>query len=593
MPSIASRGAVFVFSPPITEFAHLSTMPLLENSQNMIIQYCQFVDQSHIDHRTFIDQRRIHCTQPPATGGGGRKSALAQSCAQDLGENIVAATFFFSRLNKWNHSGALIPTICYQLAIRSQDYRNLVTDIIAHDPFVLEKSIPHQFKELVIGPLEKLRVRDESIFANHLIVIDGLDEADAVEAQSVIIQTLLSSVYQQSTPFLWAIFSRPESHIEAAFSSNLHDRFIWRLHLPVSTNANKDIRLYLEDAFRTIRTKYRFPTSLIWPPEEAVDQLVGQSAGLFAYPSSAIRYISGDGTNRPGLDERLNAVLNLGKTCTQDSDNPLSHLDALYLLIMSQIPPSVLPITLAILCLRINYTWSVDNQVLIYCSTLRLSLPDFYAAINNLYSVLAVSKSTTDMPLRLSFYHASFGEFLEDVRRSTPMFHIGASDVNRRCIAASAETLNRLSCYKDASELDAILSCPPSPDMQSHWNQSHGHDLFMMATGVLFKFSKFLNPEVSMLTHLSSVNWRFAIHRFLKSSDVATFFQRIPKEWRSKIIRCPHCSPFQFLRQVLSDLKGGKKLNVAGRKRYVLGSKEYRVWLEPDEYGGYDIKEYS
>ncbi|KXN84434.1 hypothetical protein AN958_12618 [Leucoagaricus sp. SymC.cos] len=567
-------------------------MPFLERSQNTTVNNGTFVDQSHNDQRTYINY-----TRPPASGGGdgfdklqhaairqaihdssecatlkpacfpgtreehtrnitswGKgewestesarvlwlhgpagvgKSALAQSCTQNIGVNIVAATFFFSRLNQWNHSGALIPTICYQLATRSQDYRNLVTDIITHDPFVLEKSIPNQFKELVVNPLAKLRAHDQSIFASHLIVIDGLDEAD------------------------------------------------------------RDIRLYLEDAFRTIRAKYDFPTSMTWPPEKAIDQLVDQSAGLFAYTSSAIRYISGDGMNLPSLDERLNAVLDLGKTRAPGSDNPFSHLDTLYLLVMIQIPPSVLPNTLALLCLRIEGAPGAEQKALFYSSILRLSLADFYTSVNNLYSVLAVSKSITDMPLRLSFYHASFGEFLQDVKRSTPKFHIGATEVYQRCIAASAETLNRLSRYNDASELDAALSWPPSPDMYPTWDQSHGHDLFVLATSYLFRFPEFIGLDKSIPAHLSSVNWKFAISDGAYPVNASALFQHIPKEWRPKIIRCPHRSPSQFLHQVLSDLIGGKKLTVVGRKRYVLGSGENRVWLEPYDDRGYDIKEYS
>ncbi|KXN84432.1 hypothetical protein AN958_12616 [Leucoagaricus sp. SymC.cos] len=471
--------------------------------------------------------------------------------------------------------------------------RNLMTDTIAHDPFVLEKSFPDQFQELVVDPIAKLRAHDQSIFSNHLIILDGLDEADKVDTQSIIVRAILHSVDQQSTPFLWAIFSRPEPHIETAFSSDLADRFTLRLLLPVSTDANKDIRLYLEDAIRTIRAKHRFPTSMIWPPEEAVDQLVDQSAGLFAYTSNAIRYIGGDGTNRPGLDDRLKAVLDLGKTHLQDSDNPFAHLDALYALIMSQIPRSVLPNTLALLCIRMNIAWGIDNDLLFHSSILRLPLPDLYAALNNLYSVLEVSKSASGMPLQISFYHASFGEFLDDGKRSTPKFHIGTSDVTQRCFVAAVETLNRLSCYENISTVDAALSWPPSAESRL---ESPGHDLFVMATESLFRFSESMNPEVPVLTHLSSVNWRFAINQLVwvaAASEAKTFFQHIPKEWRSKIIQCPHRCPVDVLHQVFLGLRKGAKLKVVGEKRYVLGSRENKVWLQPNKYGHYEIWKYS
>ncbi|KXN82492.1 hypothetical protein AN958_02502 [Leucoagaricus sp. SymC.cos] len=494
---------------------------------------------------------------------GVGKSALAQSCAQEIGKDLVAATFFFSRLNRWNRSEAFLPTICYQLATRSQAYRSLVSDIIARDPFVLNKSIPVQFQELLVMPLVELRTNDLCIFKNHLVIIDGLDEADDVEAQRIIVQTILSSVRQQTTPFLWAIFSRPEPNIQTAFSSKCNEgdgRVVWELLLPVSTDANEDIRLYLEDGFKMIRAQYQFHPSLEWPPKKAIDQLVCQSAGLFAYTSNVIRYIGGDGTKQFGLEERLNTVLSLGPTTrTNGSDNPFVHLDALYIL-MKNIPADVLPTTLTLLCIHLTHPWDWDNQLLMYSSILGLSLPDFYAAVHNLYSVLSVTKSPSSIPFQFIFYHASFGEFLQGTERSTAKFSINTSDVYQRCVAAFAATLNRLSRYHDIGELEGALSWPPISHLRPRWGKSHGQDLFVMAAQFLFMFSELIDFELPILRLLSSVNWKFGIltRSLATTSEAETFFRRIPEEWHSRIIHRAHRNFFDVLRHFFSDLKKGK-----------------------------------
>ncbi|KXN81723.1 hypothetical protein AN958_03794 [Leucoagaricus sp. SymC.cos] len=129
---------------------------------------------------------------------------------------------------------------------------------------------------------------------------------------------------------------------------------------------------------------------------------------------------------------------------------------------MEQVSRSALPDTLALLCIHLTQSWDHDDQVLVYSLILRLSLPGFVAVVNNLYSALAVTKSSSDMPLRLSFYHALFGKFLQDIKRSTPKYCIAnASNVYRRCFAAFAKPLNHISHCNSFSELDSDLSWTP------------------------------------------------------------------------------------------------------------------------------------
>ncbi|KAF9439509.1 hypothetical protein P691DRAFT_786344, partial [Macrolepiota fuliginosa MF-IS2] len=197
-------------------------------------------------------QARVLWLEGPAGVG---KSAVAQSCAQSI-ESRLGATFFFSRINGWNHPKKFVPTIAYQLATKYPPYRDHVDAIVLRDPLVLEKSIKAQFHDLLMQPLRELKGMGIGAGEDAVIIIDGLDECDGKDAQRTIIQIIITSVHEQSTPFLWAFFSRPEPHIKAAFSSKQATDVCLKLNLPVSRDADGDIEAYLRDGFRIIRAEH-------------------------------------------------------------------------------------------------------------------------------------------------------------------------------------------------------------------------------------------------------------------------------------------------------------------------------------------------
>ncbi|KAF9441631.1 hypothetical protein P691DRAFT_790894 [Macrolepiota fuliginosa MF-IS2] len=324
-------------------------------------------------------QARVLWLEGPADVG---KSAVAQSYARSIGGKL-GAIFFFSRINGWNDPKAFVPTIIYQLATKYPPYRDRVDAVILHDPLVLDKSIEVQFRDLLIQPLQELKGMGIGVDEDAIIIIDGLDECDGTDAQCTIIQIIIASVHEQSTPFLWAFFSRPEPHIMAAFSM--------------------------------IRAKYNFPAVFIWPPEEEIRQLVDQSAGLFIYTASAIRYVANPGASEPTA--RLRSLLELGNTKT--GDNPLANLDQLYTLILEQIPEGTLPNTLLLLS--------------------SLTTPTLH-----LHSVLKITTSNNGVSETLSFYHASFSDFLTDKARSTPRFFVERSHIRPMTMKGAADSLHQI-----------------------------------------------------------------------------------------------------------------------------------------------------
>lgn len=374
--------------------------------------------------------------QGPAGAG---KSALAQTCAERIGDRL-GTSFFFSRSNERTDPNTFVPTIVYQLATKFKAYRQLVDARIVRDPFVLEKSVDVQFRELLVKPLRELSSQGQQ-FGESIIIVDGLDECHGQDTQRVIIEVITASVLEQTMPFLWAFFSRPEPPIVAAFSLGRVVEICWRLTLPVSRNADREIEIYLRGGFKMIREVHHLPETIAWPPEENIRQLIEQCAGWFNYASSAIQYIA-HSHDAFAPEQRLQLVLDVGETNSKNrSANPLLNLDLSYTLIMSQIPKEIVPNTLLLLFAHFHHGSSA-YYLRFCCSIFNLSPVTARRALNNLHSVLEV-ESSDGMPVRLSLYHTSFGDFLCDVTRSKE-FCVDTRHVYNRFYSACIDTLCHL-----------------------------------------------------------------------------------------------------------------------------------------------------
>jgi hypothetical protein len=223
----------------------------------------------------------------------------------------------------------------------------------------------------------------------------------------------------------------------------------WTLPLTLSGNANSDIEAYLRGSFEVIRAKRSIPAGK-WPAEKDICRLVSQSAGLFVYAVTALRYVDGLGKGRSGLEERLCTVLQLDSMSTE---TPFSALDALYMLVMMQIPEGVLYDTMSLLYLResaisekFEHIWQRYHPrvlpILHYsCFVLGLSSAAFHVAISNLYSVLEVTMDESGKPENFRFYHRSFLDFLSDSRRSQQYF-IKSPVVHQHCLEMILRTLS-------------------------------------------------------------------------------------------------------------------------------------------------------
>ncbi|KAF9553247.1 hypothetical protein CPC08DRAFT_237090 [Agrocybe pediades] len=262
-------------------------------------------------------------------GAGAGKSAIARSVAErSVEQSLLLGSFFFATGDATrNHVGGLVATLCYQICRILPRFREMVTALIANDPLIFKSSISTQLTALIINPLSGIISANHSGTTNipRLIIIDGLDECSETMDQKNLLLALQEAT--QSMPHIrFLVCSRPEKHINAAFGLPQMAHIFFKIFLGDDYDADKDIRLYLEDKFNEIKEGHLYKHMLpaAWPTYKMIYDLVRKSSGMFIYASTVIRYIESPG-HKP--HQRLEAVFNLRPAF---KDLPFTQLDALY-----------------------------------------------------------------------------------------------------------------------------------------------------------------------------------------------------------------------------------------------------------------------
>ncbi|KDR76528.1 hypothetical protein GALMADRAFT_139451 [Galerina marginata CBS 339.88] len=279
-----------------------------------------------------------------------------------------------------NHNKRLVATIAYQIALSFPEVKALIEKAVDCDPALLSRNLDTQLKTLVIEPL--LSLDFHTLLRPRIIIIDGLDD-------------------------------RTEYHIREAFNDKNFATSLYRIALDNTLwRADEDIREFLTSEFEKIRDTHqmRFYIPQVWPPPEAIDELVAKSSGQFIYASTVIKYIEAHGhhpTNRLDTIRGLRSI---------DNGTPFAELDDLYRHILSTVDnyslvsrilgyllqATTIPFTL-------NSSGFLDRFFLLQAGTTYLSL-------GNLHSIMMIADPDDDSPITM--IHASFGDFLLDHSRS-------------------------------------------------------------------------------------------------------------------------------------------------------------------------------
>ncbi|KAJ7868120.1 hypothetical protein B0H13DRAFT_1635867, partial [Mycena leptocephala] len=425
---------------------------------------------------------------------GAGKSAIMQTLCQKLQDaGPLGGAFFFKRGHSTRGNGkVLFATLAYQLALTNRNLKDLISESVICDPSVVARHMDIQLCNLIVEPCKSFR--DSAIV---VLLIDGLDECDNQGAQIEILRMIGRAVRQHSK-LRFLIASRPEAHISDILKDPSFDGILDSVNVE---QAFEDIRTYFRDEFARIYRDHRdtmvgVPTP--WPSQHSVEDLVQKSSGYFIYASTVIKFID-DKYFRP--TDRLAAVENLIHT---NSEAPFEALDKLYNEILSEAPTRFRSALCNILqCAVFNLDKTLSLTSLQIEQLLELQPGDLRLIFRRLRSILWINPA-----LDISFYHASFLDFLQDPQRSS-IFCIGLesrTNVTRavlKALSADEDWLNTpAECL--AWYVDLVLCACPFSNHFVQASQYNANDF------VHYLYSTFCRASTSDSTCIS----QFPLERF-------------------------------------------------------------------------------
>ncbi|KAJ7327974.1 WD40-repeat-containing domain protein, partial [Mycena albidolilacea] len=257
------------------------------------------------------------------TGKTTIAATVAQGCLNQQ-PSALGASFFCSRDDKDCSDLCLIfTTIAYQLAHFHPGFSKQISLVRQANPEIGGTYPEQQLRKLIVEPLSSVR----NSFPPCIVVVDALDECKDTATTSAILAALSKHVTNLA-PLRFFITSRPEHHITDAMSSpqfhnqaqkfNLHE-----VELPV---VQQDIQQYLLVKLQ----ETALPNDL---KAEALKLIVQQSAGLFIYASTAIKFI-----RQPDFVPQEQLQIIFTANAARELGSPTHELDTLYTQVLQQTP---------------------------------------------------------------------------------------------------------------------------------------------------------------------------------------------------------------------------------------------------------------
>lgn len=332
---------------------------------------------------------------------GSGKSSVANSIAQWIEQEGFYLSCFFCRRDVPELSGPrkILPTLAYRLAQQHAGYRTALVDMLGSGSVgagIVTGDIDKQFELLFKNLLPQVDAPPRA----HVIVIDALDECGLPSDQKRLARHLLT--LSALTPWIKIIVtSRPELFIRDVFGSSTSCN---ASNINQEKDTASDIKRYLQIKLALMKT----PVSLT---EGEVNMLVKQTAGLFIWCSTLLRYIGG--SRNPSRDLRRF----LYRTAL---DDPLKQLYHLYDQILNAAidlehteDSIVLRVILGIICItassRALSARALSNFLLIDS---RFVDEDEYSTRNTIMVLHAVLYEDEDRSYAVRVLHPSFLDFL-------------------------------------------------------------------------------------------------------------------------------------------------------------------------------------
>ena len=432
---------------------------------------------------------------------GTGKSTIARTVARKyFSQSRLGASFFFSRGGgDIGRANKFVTTIVFQLASSIPSLPAVISDAIRERSDITSHTLSDQWRQLVLGPLSKLR--SDSYPSSYILVIDALDECDNDKDIQIILQLLAEAQSLQTVRLRVLLTSRPEIPIRHGFyqvSETEHQDFV--LHNISPSIIDHDITIYLEYNLGLIKEEFNLPSG--WPSEQEIIALRRNASRLFIWAATACRFIR---AGKRFAADRMSIILKTSPPMddsvdgfsTDDSDalpdgecmvSPEEKLNEIYLTVLKS---SIQ-----------NYTkherkkWykllrKATGAIILLFSPLSASSlaklldireQDIVQTLNDLHSILNVPENPTH-PIRL--HHPSFRDFLLDKGRcGSSKFWVDEKQAHEtlaaRCIQLMSTSLKEDICGVTIPgtlvadvESSQIEQCLP-PEIQYaclHWIQ--------------------------------------------------------------------------------------------------------------------------
>jgi hypothetical protein len=350
---------------------------------------------------------------------------VARICRQD---GVLAGDYFFStRVPGLDDEAPFVATIVSQLIVAIPALDHPIRETIRSDPTIFEQSLELQLEKLMSNHAASILSQTS---APRIIIVDGFDECRDQKQRERLLH-LLHALVTPPHSFRVIMASRPEYDIRTAFNRAPLKSITKILRLE-EYEVSGEIYQYLSDEFTRIREDHPAKQSIPsdWPGEATLHALTDKSSGIWAYPSTVIKYV--DNPRRHPV-ELLGDVLDASSTAS--SGRPFAELDALYEIILN--PPDIdIPLMKRLLHVVIAITRlssglglaperaeELTNEILSaprLDELLALANGTTEIALCNLHSVLSVTEDA-ERPW-IYFHHKSLEDYLCSPERAGDLY---------------------------------------------------------------------------------------------------------------------------------------------------------------------------
>ncbi|KAG8723710.1 hypothetical protein FRC09_002100 [Ceratobasidium sp. 395] len=361
------------------------------------------------------------------TAGTGKTTVAHSLCKYLEGSGRLSASFFCSRRHpSCRDVDRIVPSISYQLARQSRPYQFAVSRVLGQDPEVMKRSVDEQLEKLIFAPLHTVA---HTFNADPVIVIDGLDQCDDLEAAKCALDTILALAPDLPVRFL--VSSCPTSGIRSRMRSSQRKRRLpleLRLHEQDRTVVQGDIRAYLTVELKNLALS-----------TDDLEQLVQRVGVLFFYAAIVVGYVSDSEEAQSGT-ERLNDLLDISS-----SNNGIQNQETTYAYMLERLLGATRSATAESgeVKLVIGTLVSAQEQLSVNAIAGLLGLDLGHMVGNLLRSLLPVLRvSPTDS--RAIFLDESFAQYLSN-SLSIGELLLDEGELNKRLVHA---------CFKVISSVD-------------------------------------------------------------------------------------------------------------------------------------------